>query len=140
MSPCGDIQKIMEILTASKASKASKATSSKKSKTKTKKQGGGSYASDAVNGTLDPGAFERIGFLLSGGKCSCASGNKMFGGFGDSIPMGIPAANGDAFPSGLSASFTSSLAQPLSYHGIVDNAALFPNYLSSSFTPPLNNA
>ena len=98
-----------------------------KKASKKARQAGGSYASDAVNGSLDVTAFERINFLLSGGSVSA-------------LPtIGVPLPSGDAFATTLSSSMVASLAQPLSYVGSMTNLASFPSSFMGNYSPALTN-
>lgn len=103
-------QKLEKLFAACKCNKKNKASR------------GGSYASDAVNGSLDVSAFERINFLLSGGNAALP-------------PFALPTASADPSPS---ISFQSSLSQPLAFSSDIDNVATFPSYLAS-FSPLLTN-
>lgn len=109
-----------------RAPSSGKSAKAKKT-TKKARQAGGSYASDAVNGSLDVTAFERINFLLSGGSVSA-------------LPtIGVPLPSGDAFATTLSSSMVASLAQPLSYVGSMTNLASFPTSFMGNYSPALAN-
>ena len=144
------------------ACKSTKTRNVKKQKGKGKgqeqEQGGGSYASDSVNGLLDAASFERINFLLDsgnngtdgivrgggGGGCGCGisgsrgsvSSRHLNGGFLPPYTVADPIADA---PGTMSASMMTSFAQPLSAHIPFNDVQMFPSYMHT-FSPALANS
>jgi hypothetical protein len=109
-------------------------TDSRKKTPRSRSKKGGSYASDNVTSLMDPLAYERMEFMLSGGKCTCTSPSKLKGGYAPS--MTVPMGQNDATPS-LPTNMLASFAQPLGPTNTMTNDMTFPSYMGNFF-PLLN--
>jgi hypothetical protein len=99
-------------------------------KTKKESKCGGSLASEAVNGFLDVGAFERIEFLMKGGSA---------------LPLQVPNMTTPSFDQGnyagpLNSSMVDHMNQPGSTIAAMNTGMTWPSSEYNRFIPSLSSS